>query len=41
MDKIKTVIKTYLKMDIIGYHIFINIFVNHKKTTSSNIENLF
>ena len=27
-------------MDIIGYYILINLFVNHKKIISSNIDNL-
>ena len=31
----------YLKMDILGYQTFINLFVNHTKTTLLNIDNLF
>ena len=31
----------YLKMDILGYHIFINLLVNHIKTISLNLGNLF
>ena len=30
----------YLKMDKVGYHIFINLLVYHTKIISSNIDNL-
>ena len=31
----------YFKMDIVGYHIFINLLINHIKIILSNIDNLF
>ena len=31
----------YLKMDIVDYHIFINLLVNHTKIILTNIDNLF
>ena len=36
-----TMIKNiYLRVGIVGYHIFINLLVNHLKTIFSNIDNL-
>ena len=31
----------YLNMDIVDYHIFINLLVNHRKIISSNADILF
>ena len=31
----------YLNMDIVDYHIFINLLVNHRKIISSNVDVLF